>query len=321
MSRTRLTDKTAAEAGDNDLYTMNGARPTGNVNPGDKYEIGGPDQFGETPISTADTKKLHDKDVNDRNDQNIPNLREASEAAIRTAAELEKKAIRCLVASQRMLPGAAQHIIEANAADLIRLPLASIDAILGRQEAFARRIASEAEEAGAGAGEGEGEGEGAGEGAGAGAAPIAPGAPAPAPITPEAAAPAAPVAPVVDPAAPGAQVTPEAAAANPAIPTDFQEAFKVMAAKVASLEAALAKKAENEEDCEVGKDGKDGKDGTVKFASAEDSLDSVFTAAATPASKRGATSLTGMVRQASAAGSDRALESLWQSAPDVSGLF
>ena len=306
MQRNRLTPKTAAEAGDNDLYTMNGARPTGNVNPGDKYEIGGPDQFGETPISTADTAKLHDKDVNDRNDQNIPNLREASEAAIRSAAVLEQKAVRCLVASQRMLPGADQQMIEANAMDLIRLPLTSIDAILARQESFARRLASEAEEASKGD-------EGKDAPAADPAAPVAPIAPVAAPVMD----PAAPVAPVAPAAAP--VPAPEAApVVNPEVPAapapeasidELKNTIQLMASKIAALEEGM-------------KDKKDEDEGAVKFAStAEDTIDSVFAAAQVPASKKGATSLSGMVRQASTAAPESSLESLWPSAPDVSGMF
>lgn len=317
MSRNRLTDKTAAEAGDNDLYTMNGARPTGDVNPAAKYEIGGPAEFGETPVSTADTAKIHTQDVKDRDPAtNVADLRQASEAAIKSAAELEKKAIRCLVASQRMLPGAEQHIIEANAADLIRLPLASIDAILARQEGFARRIASEAEEAAA-----EVKVE----------APVAPVDPAAVaqPVDQAAAAPVAPeapVAPVVDPAAPVAPVAPEAGcapmaaapAAAPAADMSFMmEQMEKMAASIADLSQKLAAK---EEDKEEGKEEKEGNP-FVKEASSHDDLDLVFSAAQPAATKKGATSLTGMVRQASAATPESALESLWTSAPDVTNLF
>ncbi len=322
MSRNRLTDKTAAEAEGNDLYTMNGARPTGNINPGTKYDIGGPAEFGETPITQAETKAIHDQDVKDRDpDTNIPELRKASEQAIRNAAELERKAIRCLVASQRMLPGAEQHVIEANAADLIRLPLASIDAILSRQESFARRVASEAE-----ALEGDQKN------------PFAPKAeddqvPAPttAPIVPVTADPsiAAPVAPVAAaPVAPafGAPVAPavdpmvdpsDAAPADQAAAMDPMAMMQHMAAKIAALEEKLAGKPEKGvnpfADCDD-----DDKTGCVKTAS---SLDAVFAAAQAPASKKGVTSLSGMVRQASVAPATSSLESLWVSAPDVSGLF
>ena len=331
MSRNRLTDKTAAEAEGNDLYTMNGARPTGNINPGTKYDIGGPAEFGETPITQAETKAIHDQDVKDRDpDTNIPELRKASEQAIRNAAELERKAIRCLVASQRMLPGAEQHVIEANAADLIRLPLASIDAILSRQESFARRVASEAEAL-----------EGAedanknpfatkaedGQVPAPTAAPIVPVTAdpgMPAPVAPVAAAPVAPafgapVAPAVDPMVNPADATP----ADQAAAMDPMQMMAHLASQMSALQAHFAGEkgvnpfAPAEKKCDDDADADD-KTGCVKTAS---SLDAVFAAAQAPASKKGVTSLSGMVRQASAAPATSSLESLWVSAPDVSGLF
>lgn len=313
-TRTRLTDKTAAEAG-NDLYTMNGARPTGDINPGEKYNIGGPAEFGETPISTADTKKLHDKDVNERNEQNIGDLRLASEEAIRNAAVLEQKAIRCLVASQRMLPGADRRIIEANAADLIRLPLSSIDAILSRQEAFARRVASEAEEIA----EGEKPAEDAAQAPVAPVAPVVPADQTVAPVAPVAVEAAAPVVPADQTAvAPAAPVM--AAAPAPAVPEEFMKQFQMMASKIAGLEDMLKAKKEEEEKTAAAEKVEDISFGeTVKTAS---SIDDVFAATAPAASKKGVTSLSGMVRQASqTAPAESSLESLWGNSPDVSGLF
>lgn len=146
MSRTRLTTKTAAEVAINDPYTMNGARPTGNINPAEKYDIGGPSEFGEDPISTADTKKLHDKDVNERNEMNVGDVRLAFDAAVKSASELEGKAVKCLVASQRMLPGANRDVVEAQAIGLMHLPGNEVDMLLGRQESLARSIAASADE-------------------------------------------------------------------------------------------------------------------------------------------------------------------------------
>lgn len=307
MERNRLTTKKAGEAGvNNDVYTLNGARPTGNVNPAAKYEIGGPDQFNETPLSTADTAKLHDRDVNDRDpNTNITNLREAALHEVRRAAGTEKKAMRCLVAAQRMLPGADESVIEATAADLlVNMPSASIDALLMRQEAFARRIAADADAAASTAVPTE-EGK-----------DIVPATPAAAPTQVDAAADAAtaPVAPVV----PAAEAPVAVQAAAPNMDDLVNKLASVLMPQLdnmisAKLAASAPKKDEDpakDEDAFFG-----------KKASAED-LDSVFTATAPSASKKGATSLVGLVsKQASAAHAANSLESLWVTAPDVTGMF
>lgn len=300
MERNRLTTKKAGEAGAiNDVYTMNGARPTGNVNPAEKYEIGGPDQFNETPLSSADTAKLHDRDVNDRDpNTNISNLREAALGEIRRAANTEKKAMRCFVAAQRMLPGADESVIEATAADLlVNMPSASIDALLMRQEAFARRIASEADAAAF---------------------------PAPAASDKEALPAedtkvnAAEVPAEVPAAAPATEVP----AAAPAAPNMDDLVNKLASVLMPQLDALVSSKlaaAAPKKDEDPAKD-EDAFFG--KKASATDDLDGVFSATAPSASKKGATSLVGLVtKQASAAPSATSLESLWVSAPDVNGLF
>lgn len=306
MERNRLTTKKAGEAGAiNDVYTLNGARPTGNVNPADKYEIGGPDQFGETPLSTADTAKLHDKDVKDRDpNTNISNLREAAVSAVRNAAETEKKAMRCLVAAQRMLPGADESVIEATAADLlVNMPTAAVDALLMRQEAFARKIASDA-------------------GAVSTDEPVVPTeenkdivpSAAPAQVDASAAAPATAVTP-----APAA-VPAEAPAAAPNMDELVNKLASVLMPQLDQLVgqkiAAAAATAKKDEDPEKDDDAFFGKKASA------DNLDNVFSATAPSASKKGATSLSGMVnKQASSAPATQSLESLWVTAPDVTGLF
>ena len=61
-------------------------------------------------------------------------------------SELEGKAVKCLVASQRMLPGANRDVVEAQAIGLMHLPGNEVDMLLGRQESLARSIAASADE-------------------------------------------------------------------------------------------------------------------------------------------------------------------------------
>ena len=58
----------------------------------------------------------------------------AAAEAIATMRKLEEKAARCIVASQRTLPGADRDMIEAQAASFMHLPDAELNATLSRQE-------------------------------------------------------------------------------------------------------------------------------------------------------------------------------------------
>lgn len=264
MSRTRLTDKTASEAV-NDVY-LNESRTEGNKNV--PMSNGTPDGWNETPVGTAETARLHTDDMN-RDESNI--------VAIKKAADLESRAVKCLVASQRMLPGADRNTLEANALDLMHLPTASIDGMLFRQEGLARSIAASANKIAEDC------------------------------ATPEikadevkevAAAVEAPVAPVAEEAA-------------------KEDQFAKMASQIASLtglveKLAAKKKKDEEEDEEEDKPGKPkkGVNPFAKKASEDAALEGIFAPVTASASKSGAASVSGMVHTA-ASNEENVLASLW----------
>jgi hypothetical protein len=142
--RERLTTKKAGEIV-NDPYTMNGARPEESARGGNgsgdtfqkTYDKGGPAEFGETPIGEAETKALNTKDIKDRNDMNIGEIRLAFANAIKNSQNVREHAAKCVTASECMLPGANDEVVAANAADLMFLPDFAIDGLLARQSSLA----------------------------------------------------------------------------------------------------------------------------------------------------------------------------------------
>lgn len=135
MSRQRLTTKVAGE----DVYTMNGARPEEDKRGGNgsgeafnkAYNIGGPSDFAEDPISKAETAKLNNEDGK-RNEMNIGELRLAFANAIKNSQDVREHASKCVTASECMLPGATEEVIAQNAADLMFMPDFAIDGVLSR---------------------------------------------------------------------------------------------------------------------------------------------------------------------------------------------
>lgn len=135
MSRQRLTTKVAGE----DVYTMNGARPEEDKRGGNgsgeafnkAYNIGGPSDFAEDPISKAETAKLNTEDGK-RNEMNIGELRLAFANAIKNSQDVREHASKCVTASECMLPGATEEVIAQNAADLMFMPDFAIDGVLSR---------------------------------------------------------------------------------------------------------------------------------------------------------------------------------------------
>ena len=333
-ARVRLTTKTATEG---DAYNLNDARPKEESRGGNgsgetfqkEYAIGDSKSFGEEPISTGETKKLHDKDVNDRNEVGMGNIRMAFQQSIKNARELDDRAAKCLTAAERILPGAKAASIEAQAMDLMFLPSAAIDSLLSRQASLAQDIVATAEtvagEMPAGfkammeakkdkeekkAGDDEAaEGEKAPKGddeAAEGEKPV---------ITSkeedkedavtamqkQMESMAATIKGLQDQIGATASVGQNAPfASNAGIPADPADATVTPAVTPAPMAAmASAKTASSHDDADV--------------------LDSIF-AAVEPAGKRGATQLSGMVRKASEV-SEADLSSIWGSTPDVSSVF
>lgn len=331
-ARVRLTTKTATEG---DAYNLNDARPKEESRGGNgsgetfqkEYAIGDAKSFGEEPISTAETKKLHDKDVNDRNEVGMGNIRMAFQQSIKNARELDDRAAKCLTAAERILPGAKAASIEAQAMDLMFLPSAAIDSLLSRQASLAQDIVATAETV-AGtlppalqaaidakkeekkAGDDEAaEGDKAPKGddeAAEGEKPV---------ITPEKEekedvvtamkaqmdAMAATIKGLQDQIGATASVGQNAPFASNATDPTAAPAVDPTAAPAPAPMAAQAstKTASSHDDADV--------------------LDSIF-AAVEPAGKRGASQLSGMVRKASEV-SEADLSSIWGSTPDVSSVF
>jgi hypothetical protein len=160
MARKRLTDKTAewlqSKPGkavmdpgtgiDNDPYNMNDTGHEKNDPKMDQYESGDPSAWGE------DVNKDKWWDGQEpRNEMNVAEMGKGTPKnaaqAIKAARQMEERAYKCIVASQRILPGAPDEIIEAQAMELLNLPASAIDNMLGRQEKLAKIIAEAAEKA------------------------------------------------------------------------------------------------------------------------------------------------------------------------------
>ena len=154
MARERLTSKTAEDwmkskpgtqvedkgtGIDNDPSSMNNPDHEKNDPKVDAYAKGDPSAWAED----VDKSNLWKKDK--RDEMHVPEMtsKQAAEA-VAAAKKLEEKAIKCIVASQRMLPGASDDLIEAQAADLMHLPENCVNATLSRQEDLAKLISKAA---------------------------------------------------------------------------------------------------------------------------------------------------------------------------------
>jgi hypothetical protein len=136
MARNRLSwdaEKVAAIEKRADPYTMNQDHAN---NPIEKYQTGGPDQWNETPDMT------HRWEGEGRTETGhpAPSGENAARGAVMAARKLEDRAIKCITIAQRMLPGAADEIIESQATDLMYLPEKSVLATLQRQSALAEEL-------------------------------------------------------------------------------------------------------------------------------------------------------------------------------------
>lgn len=161
MARQRLTKRVAEDLtvkgyGDskeskgsginNDPYTMNDTGHEANDPKMDEYMRAGDDPYGNW------AEKPHDKNpaVDDSKREEtghapLVDRRTASEA-VASARKLEEKAVKCIVASQRILPGASDDDIEAQAAVLMHLTDEGLNSTLSRQEKLAQSIGKVADE-------------------------------------------------------------------------------------------------------------------------------------------------------------------------------
>jgi len=213
--------------------------------------------------------------------------------AIMAARKLEDKAIKCITIAQRMLPGAADSIVEEQATDFMYLPEKSILSTLQRQASLAEVLAGgkkdeedEVEECKEAKDEKKEE-----------VKPEEEAKEAKKEVAPEMKSPEAPKEEAKEAAKP-AEVAPEMKKSPEAPKEEVKEEAKE--AKKAPEEEAAKKPEEKEE---------------VKEASG-DMLDIIFDNAET---KTGAKKLSGIVKQASTG--DDSLNSLWDSPPDISKAF
>jgi len=156
MSRERLTSRTAEELKsrpgaqveskgsgiDNDVYDMNDTGHFKNDPKIGEYSSGDPEAWGE-----GVNKDKANKDDGKREETGHAPLidKHAASEAIASAKRLEEKAVKCIIAAQRILPGATEDLIEKQAAILMSLPNEGLDATLANQTALAQQISKQAE--------------------------------------------------------------------------------------------------------------------------------------------------------------------------------
>jgi hypothetical protein len=241
----------------------------------DQYAHGDPSAWGED-VNTDDPAK-GDEGSRDKEIRHASS-KEAAEA-VKTARQLEQKAVKCIVAAQRMLPGAADEIIEAQAADLMELPESALMATLSRQEKLAQEIVAKAEDC----------------------------------------------AEDCDEEKSAAKKEDEEAEEVEASKKEDEEAEEVEASKKEDEEAeeVEASKKEDEEAEEVEaskKEDEEAEEDMEKAASEDSLLDQIFSSVQASDNKKGASSLSGIVKKEASEKSDD-LSKLWGSTPDVSHVF
>jgi len=128
---------------DNDVYNMNDTGHEGNDPKREMYAKGDPSAWGEDVY----TKPVNSDDQKREETGHAPLVdKHAASEAIATVRMLEEKAARCIVASQRCLPGADREMIEAQAASFMHLPDDELNATLSRQEKLAQMFVQAAED-------------------------------------------------------------------------------------------------------------------------------------------------------------------------------
>ena len=149
MSRVRLTSRTAFDASKvakeekvEDAYSQNNPDHAKNDPKEDQYVIGTPSDFAEDV--NKDNLWKDDDRVGTGHSKLVD--KKAAAEAIASAREMEMKAVKCIIASQRMLPGAPDELIEKQASVLLSLPGEGIDEILSNQQNFAKMISKAASE-------------------------------------------------------------------------------------------------------------------------------------------------------------------------------
>lgn len=310
MSRNRLTTRTAADMKskpgtqvedkgsgiDNDTAAMNNPEHEKNDPAVSEYAKGDPSAWAED----VNKDKVNKDDQKREETGHAPLVdKHAAERAIASARKLEEKAVKAIIASQRMLPGATDEIIEKQAGILMHLPEEGLNATLANQENLAKFIAKAAEDSS------EDEDE-----------------------TPAEEAKEEKEEKEEKDAAEKSDDADEKeekeAAKNQNDPKAFsaKEKLAALKAEMAKLEKAAAEE-DKEDEKEEDKEKCDDKEEDKKEVEASDAslLDQIFSGVMPSPIKKGASKLSGMVKKEASSNAGDDLSSIWASAPDVRDVF
>jgi len=326
MSRQRLTSRTASDMKskpgtqvedkgsgiNNDVYEMNDTNHEKNDPKLDEYAKGDPEAWAE-----GVNKDNPAKDDSKRNEMNVAPLIDKHAAAIADARRLEEKAVKAIIASQRMLPGATDEIIEKQAGILMHLPDEGLNATLSNQENFARTIAKAASEVATAAEEEEDDDEKKEEKDAATEEKDEKDASEES-LSEKLAALEGQISALKDQIKSAGEDEDEKAEEDSdkdAADEDSEKEDEEDSDKDAAEEKPEEKEAGKEEDDD------ETEACSKKEASNDSLLDQIFSGVMPSPVKKGASKLSGMVKKEASAGSSNDLSSLWSSAPDVSEIF
>jgi hypothetical protein len=303
MSRTRLTTRTAADMKskpgtqvedkgsgiDNDTAKMNNPEHEKNDPSVSEYAKGDPSAWAEDV-----NKNNPAKDDQKREETGHAPLldKHAAEDAIASARRLEGKAVKAIIASQRMLPGATEEVISKQASILMHLPEEGLNATLTHQEGLAHMIAKAADDSSEESKEEDKKEKEEGE----------------------------------------EKEETKDASAEEKVEDKKEEETKDANAIIAKLAAEvedLKKKLQGDEksgkdaaaSVEDKKEEKEEAKEETKEASDSSLLDQIFSGVMAPTIKKGASKLSGMVKKEASTSASNDLSGLWAGAPDVSDVF
>lgn len=309
MSRNRLTNRVASDMKskpgtqveakgsgvDNDVYNMNDTGHEKNDPSVSEYAKGDPEAWNEG----VNKDKVNKDDQKREETGHAPLVdKHAATEAIASARRLEEKAVKAIIASQRMLPGATDEIIEKQAGILMHLPEEGLNATLSNQESLAKLIAKAASDSSE-----ESEEEKEEE-------------------TPDEEE--------KEEEKSAAEETPdeekkeeEKAATVEMTPKEKLASLKKQAEELEKqINAAEEKKEDDACDKEAGEKGDEETSKEDEETSKEASLlDQIFSGVMPSPIKKGASKLSGMVKKEASSGANNDLASLWASAPDVKDVF
>lgn len=316
MARKRLTTRTARDMEskpgaqvmdkgskwDNDPYDMNDTGHEKNDPDLTEYQKGDPSAWAEDP----NMKDPAAQDQNREETMHAPLIdKHAASEAVASVKVLQQKAVKSIVASQRMLPGAPDEIIEKQATIFMRLPDDGLNATLTHQEGLAKYIAKAAGDTAEESEEETAEEEGK---------------------------------KMLQEKKAQLEALQKEIEAGQNDPRAFYEKKKKEAAKKKEEEeeeeeregAKYAGEEEKKEEPEEEEKEKEKKeepeeeeksDSGVELEASDDNiLDQIFSTVTASEGKKGATRLSGMVKKQASEGSG-SLSDLWAAPPDVSGLF